>query len=316
MGHGARAAVGILETAGRPLSAREFGERMWPASPARDIVRTAAGFLAKLATAGMASRQTDSRGRVTWTARKMGGKRNVTPIRERYPKALRPLLRGIVDLKSASVNPNRHTEPNLAAIGASLRRFGQVAPIVIRRGVVIAGNGTFEVAKAAGWKRIAAVDVGDVLSRTEARAFAIDDNAIARMATWDIERLIAALREAGDEDVKELQWQRDELEKMEAEARKGSIAPDGPAAMANVTAVKLFLDAAGVAEFHAREARLRSRYGTAAPRETVARALTEQLATGSRRNSADTRSKSSRSGRTRRTPASTAKGKSTRSRRR
>lgn len=81
-------------------------------------------------------------------------------------------------------NVRKHPEQNLAAIKASLSRFGQQKPIVVGAGnVVVAGNGTLAAAKALGWRTVKAVRTN--LAGAEATAFAIADNRTAELAEWD-----------------------------------------------------------------------------------------------------------------------------------
>ena len=49
-------------------------------------------------------------------------------------------------LVSDPANARKHSKRNLDAIAASLEKFGQVRPILVRRGKVIAGNGTLQSA--------------------------------------------------------------------------------------------------------------------------------------------------------------------------
>ena len=57
--------------------------------------------------------------------------------------------RKIADLSEDPANARTHSERNIDAIVASLRRFGQQKPIVVdSNGVVRAGNGTLVAAKA------------------------------------------------------------------------------------------------------------------------------------------------------------------------
>jgi hypothetical protein len=90
-------------------------------------------------------------------------------------------------------NVRRHPERNLDAIKASLARFGQQKPIVVdANGVVRAGNGTLEAAKALNWKKIAIVRTD--LANSEATAFSIADNRTAELAEWDDSGLAETLQ--------------------------------------------------------------------------------------------------------------------------
>lgn len=72
-------------------------------------------------------------------------------------------------------NVRQHSERNLAAIKASLARFGQQKPVVVdRKGIVRAGNGTLAAARALGWTQIQIVRTD--LMGSEATAYAIADN--------------------------------------------------------------------------------------------------------------------------------------------
>ena len=96
-------------------------------------------------------------------------------------------------------NVRKHDEKNLAAIKASLNRFGQQKPIVVdANGVVRAGNGTLAAAKALGWKEIRIVRSS--LAGSEATAYAIADNRSAELAEWDDDALAQTLAALQIED--------------------------------------------------------------------------------------------------------------------
>jgi ParB-like chromosome segregation protein Spo0J len=96
-------------------------------------------------------------------------------------------------------NVRRHPERNLATIKGSLARFGQQKPIVVdARGIIIAGNGTFEAARALGWTSIQIVRTA--LAGSEATAFAIADNRTSELAEWDGTALADVLAALNTED--------------------------------------------------------------------------------------------------------------------
>lgn len=98
----------------------------------------------------------------------------------------------IADLSADPANARKHSERNIEAIMASLRRFGQQKPIVVDlSGVVRAGNGTLEAAKRLGWTEIDATI--SELTGSEMTAYAIADNRTAELAEWDDEILAASL---------------------------------------------------------------------------------------------------------------------------
>ena len=109
-------------------------------------------------------------------------------------------------------NARRHGEKNLAAIEASLRRFGQRTPIVVQAEgrIVRAGNGRLAAAKALGWIEIAAVIVEE--ANVEAAAFAIADNRTSDLAGWDDVALAEQLSafEADNVDLEDIGfWKED-----------------------------------------------------------------------------------------------------------
>lgn len=103
------------------------------------------------------------------------------------------------DISQDPANVRKHSERNLDSIAASLRAFGQQKPIVIDgRGIILAGNGTYEAAKRIGWTEIEAVETE--LSGTSATAYAIADNRTAELAEWDDTALAEQLRALQSEE--------------------------------------------------------------------------------------------------------------------
>lgn len=106
------------------------------------------------------------------------------------------------DVSSLTLDPANarlHGERNLEAIKGSLARFGQQKPIVVTPdGVVIAGNGTLQAARALGWDTIDVV-VTD-LEGVDRVAFGLADNRTAELAEWDDGVLSKLLEELRDED--------------------------------------------------------------------------------------------------------------------
>jgi len=116
---------------------------------------------------------------------------------EQYPwieESLWPLAVPISQLREDPDNVRRHTEKSLSAIRASLLIHKQQKPVVVDQdGVVIAGNGVLMSAKALQWTHLAVVRT--TLVDAKRKAYAISDNRIAELSTWDVTRLDEALRE-------------------------------------------------------------------------------------------------------------------------
>lgn len=91
----------------------------------------------------------------------------------------------LADLREDPRNARQHGEANLSAIRASLQRFGQVEPLVVRAGTreVIGGNGRLSVMRSLGWEE---ADIREIeLSDAEAIALGIALNRTAELATWN-----------------------------------------------------------------------------------------------------------------------------------
>lgn len=115
------------------------------------------------------------------------------------------------DLTPDPDNVRQHDERNVAAIMASLERFGQVKPIVVTsERVIVAGNGTYEAARRLGLDSLNAV----ILEETDPavlRAYSIADNRTAELATWDADLLGQQLRDLSDELLSATGFDLDEL---------------------------------------------------------------------------------------------------------
>jgi len=141
---------------------------------------------------------------------------------------LRPLAVPIDSVNPDAANARKHGEKNMAAIVASLSRFGQRAPIVVqRKGMVVrAGNGRLAAAKSLGWSHIAAVVVDD--ESVDAVAFAIADNRTAELAEWDKETLASLLDTLPDEDLGVTGFERADLDILLA-SLSPAVAPESSA---------------------------------------------------------------------------------------
>jgi site-specific DNA-methyltransferase (adenine-specific) len=104
----------------------------------------------------------------------------------------------ITELSLDPRNARKHSQRNLDAIAASLEKFGQRKPIVVHRGVILAGNGTLEAAKTLGWTEIDVAEVPDDWDDDTAKAYALADNRTAELAEWDESELAKQLLELVD----------------------------------------------------------------------------------------------------------------------
>ena len=123
----------------------------------------------------------------------------------------------ITDLSLDPKNARKHSARNLEAIAASLEKFGQRKPIVVHRGVVLAGNGTLEAAKSLGWTEIDVAEVPEDWDNDTAKAYALADNRTAELAEWDESELAKQLLELDEKgwNIEELGFKQREVEKPE-----------------------------------------------------------------------------------------------------
>jgi hypothetical protein len=100
----------------------------------------------------------------------------------------------------SDVNPRTHTPEQVAQIGASIREFGFVSPILVGPdGGIIAGEGRLRAARTQGIHEVPVIVLGH-LSALQCLALAIADNQLALNAGWDEELLRKQLAALRDED--------------------------------------------------------------------------------------------------------------------
>jgi hypothetical protein len=127
--------------------------------------------------------------------------------------------RKVSDLLPDPANARRHSEKNINAIRASLRRFGQRKPLVLDRdGVVVAGNGTLEAMGQESWEWCDVVVYDG--TPEEARAYALADNRTAELASWDGDVLATQIDTLPTDLRLDIGWTPEELDKI-ADAANG-----------------------------------------------------------------------------------------------
>jgi ParB-like chromosome segregation protein Spo0J len=133
------------------------------------------------------------------------------------------------DLVEDPENANVHDEENLAAIGASLQRFGQPERLIVRKKdrIVFAGNGRVEAMRRLGWKK-ARVQFIDG-SNSVCRAYAIVANQTPRSSRFDLDILVPQLEELNAQGqldgtgftLQDLEDLRDDLKPKERKEKPG-----------------------------------------------------------------------------------------------
>lgn len=155
------------------------------------------------------------------------------PALDHIAEPLRALAVGCDELHEDPANARLHPDRNLDAVKASLARFGQRKPIVVRRDgmVVMAGNGTLRAARALGWAHVAAVVIDE--DPVTATGYAIADNRTAELAEWDggaLAKLIGELRAQDDEGLVAALGFSDREQEFLLRALAEDVAADGPGA--------------------------------------------------------------------------------------
>jgi ParB-like chromosome segregation protein Spo0J len=106
-----------------------------------------------------------------------------------------PFLMALSECTRDPRNARKHPDTNLLAIKRSLETFGQLKPIVVKGGRILAGNGTHEAMEQLGWNAVAVVRAPDSMSDAEAIAFALADNKTTDLSEWDFQEVAGLLRE-------------------------------------------------------------------------------------------------------------------------
>jgi len=121
-------------------------------------------------------------------------------------------------------NARLHDRRNLETIAASLGEFGQVKPIVVRRGIVVAGNGTLVAARdLLGWGEIDITEPD--LSDAQAKAYAILDNRTSDLSEFDDAALALAIESLAEYGVDfDLGFSDDEVEALLDKVARSSTA--------------------------------------------------------------------------------------------
>ena len=144
---------------------------------------------------------------------------------------LRPFLVPVNELTPDPANARTHGVRNVAAIAASMKRFGQDQLLVVQKSgmVVRKGNGRLEAALRLGWTHVAAIVVDE--GSVEATARALADNRASDLASWNdavLGQLLRSLEKDGAE-VFDLGWSADELRLAMASANGSTVGSDAEA---------------------------------------------------------------------------------------
>lgn len=120
-------------------------------------------------------------------------------------------LRDMRPVETLILLPDNPRHGDIGAISQSLERFGQQKPIVVNSdGVILAGNHTFQAAKALGWGEIWVTE--SELEGADQPGFALADNRLSDLATYDHDALLRYLE--GQEDLTGTGYDLDDMEEV------------------------------------------------------------------------------------------------------
>jgi DNA modification methylase len=107
----------------------------------------------------------------------------------------------ITSLTPDPANPRRHNLHQITRIAESIKAFGFIVPILIDRdNKVLAGHGRLLAAQRLGLSKAPTIRL-ERLTPAQAKAFAIADNRLTEIATWDDRLLGEQLRELSELDL-------------------------------------------------------------------------------------------------------------------
>lgn len=105
------------------------------------------------------------------------------------------VMRPTTDLKPAIRRARQHPAKQVQQLAASIQAFGFVVPVVVDgEGVIVAGHGRHLAALQMGLNLVPTISV-EHLTPERKRAFALADNRLAELSTWDDETLRVELDE-------------------------------------------------------------------------------------------------------------------------
>jgi len=193
-----------------------------------------------------------------------------------------PLDSLIEDPKNARLHP----DTNLAAIEGSLRRFGQVEPLVVQAGtsVVIGGNGRLRVMRKLGWADAHVVQLN--ITDVQAAALGVTLNRVSELAEWDKQQLAVLISELQDVefDLDAVGFDTAEIDRIVQNANppafdysdgstEAGAGDDDPLALSHVRMVQLYLSADTIEEFQTLVQELADWHGTENTTDTVMEVL-------------------------------------------
>lgn len=108
-------------------------------------------------------------------------------------------------------NAKVHGDTDTDAIMASIREFGFNNPILIWKGIIVAGHGRLIAAKRLGMETVPTISL-DHLTDEQRRAYILADNKTAELSGWDFDVLDAELKDISEIDMSAFGFDMSEIE--------------------------------------------------------------------------------------------------------
>ena len=110
------------------------------------------------------------------------------------------VMRPVSELKPYEHNARTHSPEQINQLAASIREFGFTNPVLITaEGMIVAGHGRVEAAKAAEIALVPTIAVGADWTPAQLRAYVLADNQLALNAGWDDDLLKQELADLSSE---------------------------------------------------------------------------------------------------------------------
>jgi DNA modification methylase len=110
------------------------------------------------------------------------------------------VMRPVSELKPYAHNARTHSPEQINQLAASIREFGFTNPVLVTAGgMIVAGHGRVEAAKAAEIALVPTIVVGSDWTPAQLRAYVLADNQLALNAGWDDDLLKQELAELSAE---------------------------------------------------------------------------------------------------------------------
>ena len=144
------------------------------------------------------------------------------------------IYRPVADLRVNPANARKHSQKQVEKIAASIQSFGFNVPLLTNgEDQLVAGHGRFAAARHIGLTEVPTIAIAG-LTEAQLRAFAIADNRIAELSSWDEAILASELEEllslgAGlDFEIVDTGFEIGAIDRIVSQAKEAELESDEP----------------------------------------------------------------------------------------